>query len=65
VRCSEACPGAERQVFLHPREFGFATARRVWDSKAVVVVLFPVLIILVLALLGLLVAGAVFFSLMA
>jgi hypothetical protein len=34
-------------------------------GKAVVVVLFPVILILVLALLGLLVAGAVFFSRMA
>jgi hypothetical protein len=31
-------------------------------GKAVIVVLFPVILILVLALLGLLVAGAVFFS---
>ena len=34
-------------------------------GKAVVVVLFPVILIVVLALLGLLVAGAVFFSRMA
>jgi hypothetical protein len=44
---------------------GIREMHRTTTGKAVVVVLFPVILILVLALLGLLVAGAVFFSRMA